>query len=81
MDQENCLERHGLTLTTAPNDDRPGNQVWVERDGKYFASYAVATDCGVLASYEDNYEPALTQAQLDWLDSDEVQEFLKRVNY
>jgi len=74
--------RLGLRLVTEEND-RDSVDVFVEStDGRFCSSYAMATNEGVLTAGGYPYEDLpLTRRQLEFLESDEVQNFLAEVGY
>ena len=71
----------GLVLESEPNCEREDcSDVWVSFKGSNdMSSYAVAVNEGVVDA--DRGERELSRSQLDWLNGQEVQDFLDSVNY
>lgn len=69
------LKKHGLTLSTEENE-RGSNDVWVENSRGDISSIACAQGEGTL---DDVYN--LNNAQLTWLNSQDVQDWLDANNY
>ena len=68
------LKKNSLTLETSAND-RGCNDVWVENSTGETSSYACAIGEGYLGYYK------LSQTQIDWLNSQAVQDWLDINNY